>query len=305
MVRKRKHQNEQVLMQNAVKTLLANIRFASVDDPVSSIVITSSVPNEGKTTVAINLARAIATSGRDVLVVETDMRRRSLAGKLGVHPSHGLYAVLAGDCTLEEAVVPTKTGDCYFLDAEPNIPNPADILASHRFRKFVKEVNSKYDYVVFDTPPVGTFVDAAVIAAVVDATVLVVRENYVKRRDLVGAYEQLQKAEANVIGVVLNGCDRKADDYYYAYYNGDGVRVDLDAEAKAAARVPAAKAQTRPPRATARPAQAPHQAPSAQPQARATAPQQAAPAAQPVQAPRPVSPSSTAAMINQFQSTGR
>lgn len=305
MARKRKHQNEQVLMQNAVKTLLANIRFASVDDPVSSIVITSSVPNEGKTTVAINLARAIATSGRDVLLVETDMRRRSLAGKLGVHPSHGLYAVLAGDCTLEEAVVPTKTGDCYFLDAEPNIPNPADILASHRFRKFVKEVNSKYDYVVFDTPPVGTFVDAAVIAAVVDATVLVVRENYVKRRDLVGAYEQLQKAEANVIGVVLNGCDRKADDYYYAYYNGDGVRVDLDAEAKAAARVPAAKAQTRPPRATARPAQAPHQAPSAQPQARAAAPQQAAPAAQPVQAPRPVSPSSTAAMINQFQSTGR
>lgn len=305
MARKRKHQNEQVLMQNAVKTLLANIRFASVDDPVSSIVITSSVPNEGKTTVAINLARAIATSGRDVLVVETDMRRRSLAGKLGVHPSHGLYAVLAGDCTLEEAVVPTKTGDCYFLDAEPNIPNPADILASHRFRKFVKEVNSKYDYVVFDTPPVGTFVDAAVIAAVVDATVLVVRENYVKRRDLVGAYEQLQKAEANVIGVVLNGCDRKEDDYYYAYYNGDGVRVDLDAEAKAAARVPAAKAQTRPPRATARPAQAPHQTPSAQPQARSVAPQQAAPAAQPVQAPRPVSPSSTAAMINQFQSTGR
>lgn len=303
MARKRKHQNEQVLMQNAVKTLLANIRFASVDDPVSSIVITSSVPNEGKTTVAINLARAIATSGRDVLLVETDMRRRSLAGQLGVHPSHGLYAVLAGDCTLEEAVVPTKTGDCYFLDAEPNIPNPADILASHRFRKFVKEANAKYDYVVFDTPPVGTFVDAAVIAAVVDATVLVVRENYVKRRDLVGAYEQLQKAEANVIGVVLNGCDRKADDYYYAYYNGDGVRVDLDAEAKAAARVPAAKAQTRPPHPTARTAQAARQAP--QTAARAGAPQQAAPAAQPVQAPRPVSPSSTAAMINQFQSTGR
>lgn len=306
MARKRKHQNEQVLMQNAVKTLLANIRFASVDDPVSSIVITSSVPNEGKTTVALNLARAIATSGRDVLLVETDMRRRSLAGQLGVHPSHGLYAVLAGDCTLEEAVVPTKTGDCYFLDAEPNIPNPADILASHRFRKFVKEVNAKYDYVVFDTPPVGTFVDAAVIAAVVDATVLVVRENYVKRRDLVSAYEQLQKAEANVIGVVLNACDRKADDYYYAYYNGDGVRVDLDAEAKAAARVPAAKAQTRPPHPTARTAQAARQAPqAAQPAARAAAPQQAGVAAQPVQAPRPVSPSSTAAMINQFQSTGR
>ena len=221
MARKRKHQNEQVLMQNAVKTLLANIRFASVDDPVSSIVITSSVPNEGKTTVALNLARAIATSGRDVLLVETDMRRRSLAGQLGVHPSHGLYAVLAGDCTLEEAVVPTKTGDCYFLDAEPNIPNPADILASHRFRKFVKEVNAKYDYVVFDTPPVGTFVDAAVIAAVVDATVLVVRQNYVRRDDMVASFTQLKQADANVIGTVLNYCE---DDGlgHYGYYGSYG-----------------------------------------------------------------------------------
>lgn len=298
MARKRKHQNDQVLMQNAVKTLLANIRFASVDDPISSIVVTSSVPNEGKTTVALNLARAIATSGRDVLLVETDMRRRTLAAKLGIHPKQGLYAVLAGDATLDEAVVSTKTGDCYFLDAEPNIPNPADILASHRFRRFVKEVSAKYDYVIFDTPPVGTFVDAAVIAAVVDATVVVVRENYVKRRELVGAFDQLQKAEANVIGVVLNGCEQQSMDYYYAYYNGDGVRVDPEAEARATDRVPAAKVQPRPART------APSQQPSVvQHPSGAQAAPQARHSVQPVQAPRSIAPDTTAAMINQFQNS--
>lgn len=246
MARKRTHRNDEVALQNAVKTLLANIRFASVDEPVSSIVVTSSVPNEGKTTVSVSLAKAIATSGRDVLIVETDMRRRSLSGRLGVHSRQGLYAVLAGDCMLENAVVTTDVPDMYFLDAEPHIPNPADILASHRFRRFVKEVNSKYDYVIFDTPPVGTFVDAAVISAVADATVLVVRERFVKRAELLGAFEQLQKAEANVIGTVLNGCAPASGDYYYAYYNDSGDRVDMQSEQAASNRVPAAKASPRP-----------------------------------------------------------
>ncbi len=291
MARKRTHRNDEVALQNAVKTLLANIRFASVDEPVSSIVMTSSVPNEGKSTIAIALAKAIATSGRDVLLVETDMRRRSLAGRLGVHPRRGLYAVLAGDCSLEEAVVTTKVPDMHFLDSEPHIPNPADILASHRFRRFVKEVNSKYDYVIFDTPPVGTFVDAAVISAVVDATILVVREHYVKRTELLGAYEQLRKAEAHVIGTVVNGCPPSSNDYYYAYYNDEGERVDAKSEQAMASRVPAAKASPRP--VASRGSQA----------------------SSGVQSPRPVAPSSvgggnrippdsTAAMIGHFRSGG-
>ena len=85
----------QVVVQNAAKTLLANIRFASVDTPVHTLVITSSVPNEGKSTVCVNLAEAIATSGKSVLLVECDMRRRSLADLLGVHARTGIYGVLA------------------------------------------------------------------------------------------------------------------------------------------------------------------------------------------------------------------
>ena len=126
----------QVVVQNAAKTLLANIRFASVDTPVHTLVITSSVPNEGKSTVCVNLAEAIATSGKSVLLVECDMRRRSLADLLGVHARTGIYGVLAEQSELEDAVVATGVKGMYFLDAEPHIPNPADILSSRRFRRF-------------------------------------------------------------------------------------------------------------------------------------------------------------------------
>lgn len=225
MPRKKKASSDALVVQNAAKTLLANIRFASVDRPVKSIVLTSSVPNEGKTTVAYNLAQAIASSGKRTLIVECDMRRRSLADMVGARARHGIYAVLSGQVELDEALVATSHRNLFFLDSEPHIPNPADILSSQRFRKLVAQMESDFDYVVIDTPPVGTFVDAAIIAALADATALVVRERFVKRAELQNAYDQLKKADANVIGVIMNMCEAESSEYYYAYYNKEGKRV--------------------------------------------------------------------------------
>ena len=118
---------DKLVVQNAAKTLLANIRFASVDDPIRTITVTSSIPNEGKSTVSINLAQAIATSGKSVLLVEADMRRRSLSDMLGVRSRGGLYAVLSEQISIDQAIVETGQKNFYFLDAEPHIPNPADI----------------------------------------------------------------------------------------------------------------------------------------------------------------------------------
>ena len=120
-------------MQNAAKTLMANIRFMSVDNPIRSLVFTSSIPNEGKSTVACNVARAIASSGMRVCLVECDMRNRTLAGMLGVRSTGGLYSVLSDTMPLQQAIVSTNTENMFLLDAEPHIPNPADILASKRF----------------------------------------------------------------------------------------------------------------------------------------------------------------------------
>lgn len=225
MPRKKKASSDALVVQNAAKTLLANIRFASVDRPVKSIVLTSSVPNEGKSTVAYNLAQAIASSGKRTLLVECDMRRRSLADMVGARARHGIYAVLSGQVELDEALVATSHRNLFFLDSEPHIPNPADILSSQRFRKLVAQMESDFDYVVIDTPPVGTFVDAAIIATLADATALVVRERFVKRAELQNAYDQLKKADANVIGVIMNMCEAESSEYYYAYYNKEGKRV--------------------------------------------------------------------------------
>ena len=112
----------------------------SVDEPIKSIVITSSVPNEGKSTVSVNLAQAMATAGKRVLLVEADMRRRSLASMLKVRASSGLYAVLSDAAPLDAAVVSTTTANLQFLDTEPNIPNPADLISSKRFSRLVSQL---------------------------------------------------------------------------------------------------------------------------------------------------------------------
>ncbi len=212
-------------VQNAAKTLYANIRFMSVDDPIRSVVITSTAPNEGKTTTAVQLGRAMATAGKTVLLVEADMRRRSLAAMLEVHPQAGLYAVLSGAAPLSAAIASTSTPNLYFLDTEPNIPNPADIISSKRYRALAAKLAERFDYVIFDTPPVGTFVDAAVLSTMADGVVLVVRPGEVKRSALVGAYDQLRKADANVLGICATFCEGTGSEYYYAYYTSDGRRV--------------------------------------------------------------------------------
>ena len=188
--------------RNAVSTLYANLGFMSVDDPLGTIVVTSSVPNEGKTTIALELAEAMARSGKRTLLMECDMRRRSLAGRLGLHASAGVCAVVLGDVDLGQAVVRT---------AQPNL----------RFRNLVAFLGERYDYVVIDTPPVGTFVDAAIIGSAADATLLVVREDFVERTQVANACDQLRKAGANLIGTVMNCCEKAVPKHYEQYAKGE------------------------------------------------------------------------------------
>lgn len=211
---------DETAMQNAAKTLYANIRFSDVDDPIKSIVVTSSVPNEGKSTVSSRLAEAIASSGKRTLIVECDMRKRSLYRVLGVRSRTGLYAVLTDEASLNDAVVATRQENLSFLDVEPQIPNPADVISSKRFARLLLALEEHYDYVVLDTPPLGAFVDAAILARIADATVFVIRENFTRKNEVLEAFEQLKKAEANVIGSVINYCSEASNSSsYYHYYS--------------------------------------------------------------------------------------
>lgn len=216
---------DRVFLQNAVKTLVANIRFASVDNPVHVIGVSSSIPNEGKSSISYALAQALAAGGQEVLLVDCDLRRRSLMNMIGTHAQAGIYSVLSGQTELNDAAVETSTPGVYLLDCEPHIPNPVDILASRRFKSLVAQMREEFGYVVIDTPPLSAFVDGAVISQNVDGMLLVVRRNFTKRDEILGAYEQLKKAGANVLGTVLNFCEDEKSEYYYSYYNKDGKRV--------------------------------------------------------------------------------
>ncbi len=284
MAKRKAAGTDRVFMENAIKTLAANIQFASVDKPVTSVAVTSSIPNEGKTTIAIALARAMAQGGKEVLLVECDMRRRSIAGVLGAHARSGIYAVLSGQVRIEDAAISTSTRGLSFLDCEPHIPNPVDLLSSKRFRTLVGMLEQRYDFVIFDTPPLSAFIDAAVISQVVGGTLLVVRQGFVKRDELLAAHDQLQKAGANVIGAVMNYCESEKSEYYYSYYAKDG---------KDRSRTPAPQAVAASP--APRPAAAVHSVQSPHPATRQGA-ATAAPRTIPTPAPI-VSPDSTAQFL--------
>ena len=206
-------------MRNAANTLHANIEFSGVDSPVRTVCITSSVPNEGKSTVALSLAIAAGTAGKNVLLMECDLRRRSLRATLNAHPQHGLHSVLMGNCDLKEAAVETEFRGVSFLDAEPGIPNPEELLSSQRYASLLDHAREEYDLVIIDTPPIGAFADAAVVARQADGVALVVRENYTDKRDAQLAMNQLRASMARVLGIVLN-CEESANAGHYGYYYG-------------------------------------------------------------------------------------
>ena len=298
MLKQSKRGADRVFLQNAVKSLATNIRFASVDNPVQVITVTSSVPNEGKSLVSVELAKAVASGGKSVLLVECDMRRRSLAPMIGAHARYGIYSVLAGQVQLGAAVVETSQAGMYFLDCEPHIPNPVDILSSKRFHSFVEGLRRVYDYVIFDTPPLSAFIDASVIASVTDGTLLVVRQNFVKRDELVAAYEQLGKANAHVIGAVMNFCDTEKSEYYYSYYAKGGKKdseLEYDAQIpRPAPSVPAQAARpvSRPSTSAAAPAPG-----ASQPRPTAAQPKPSTPGIKPIPQGAHVEPGSTAQFL--------
>lgn len=216
-------------IRNSFKTLFANIRFASLDNPAKSIVITSSGINEGKTMVSANLAYAIASAGYKTLLIDCDLRKKSLYKIIDCRPEFGVLSILSGLCMPGDACAQTKVENLYFLDNVDKIPSPPDILASDRFAILIDRFHAMFDYIIIDTPPISSFVDAAIVSNIADATILVARSGKIKKEKLREAYKQLESAKANVIGTVLTfSTNKSSKDYYYAYYNKKNERVNKE-----------------------------------------------------------------------------
>lgn len=208
--------------EEAIKTLRTNIQFTGTE--VKSIVITSCYPNEGKSDVVFQLALEIGKMGKKVLVLDADIRKSSYISRFQVkQKTAGLSQYLSGQSGLQDIVYSTNFRDVDIIFAGPPAPNPSELLAQESFASLVHTMRGKYDYVLVDTPPVGSLTDAAVVARQCDGAILVVESDLVSRRVALKAKQQLEMSGCHILGAVLNKVDIKKNKYYskYSYYYGE------------------------------------------------------------------------------------
>lgn len=202
----------------AFRRLRTNLEYSNVDSPIGSLLVTSSVESEGKTTVALNLALALAEDGRRVIVVDADLRRPSVAEQLNISGSIGLTDYLRGSSALIDVIQQSGVKGLDVLACGPIPPNPAELLGSDRASAGWLELESMYDFVVVDSPPLLAVTDAAVIAPRVDGVLLVARANRTSRHQLSTLLTELGKVGVSPSGFVLNGVSSGSGSYGYGYY---------------------------------------------------------------------------------------
>jgi len=201
------------------RSLWTNIQFANVDKPVKTILITSPAPKEGKSLTAINLALTIARSGMKVLLMDTDLHRPRVHWISDRQKSPGLSELMAGDLNDIDGYLRNTTMDnFYVLTSGALTPNPAEILGSEKMKRLIEEVKKRFDIVLFDSPPVIPVADAAILAGMLDTTLLVVRSGKTTKQAVSRAKEVLQRLNASIYGVVLNNVDYTKQYGYYRYY---------------------------------------------------------------------------------------
>jgi capsular exopolysaccharide synthesis family protein len=203
--------------REAIKTLSMNLQFASSGDKIKTIAITSATPEEGKSTVAIMLGTALAEEGKKVLLVDMDFRSPSIGRYFGKRNKKGLIEFLNGKEPLEQIITETRIKGLYMVDSYHNRMLMATVVQSSQYRSFIETVSNMFDYILFDTPPIGMFIDSAVLANVADRTLLIVASGRVQRALGKDVVDQLQKANASIIGVALNFVDNRNSHYYYNY----------------------------------------------------------------------------------------
>jgi len=209
--------NMSVLTQDAFRTLRMNIAFSGQEKDIQTLVVTSSVPKEGKTSVSIGLGIAMAESGRRTLIIDCDCRKPSVGNRLRIRPEKTWLDVLYNHIPVDQAIVETQCPRLYFLDVEPGIAHSIEQLSGFRFRKMVEGLRDNFGFIIFDTPPIGAFIDAATLAGYADGTIMVISSGNQEVRLLKSSLEQIQKAGANFLGVVLNKVRISKASSYYKY----------------------------------------------------------------------------------------
>lgn len=207
----------------AYKSLRTNLNFISSASGIKSILITSAVPSESKSTVAINLAITLADNGSSVIVVECDLRKPELCKYLRVtSKGNGLSSVLAGNISLEESIINVEKFGISVLLGGTVPPNPSELLNNIRMQELIQTLKQKYDYVILDAPPVAVVTDAAVVGRMADGAILVVRSRFAPVKTIRLAKQRLEAVNIKVLGAVITHFNAKATQWRSGYNNYKG-----------------------------------------------------------------------------------
>lgn len=201
----------------AYRTLRLNLQYASLDSPLHTLLVTSSAPDEGKSTTLSNLAVTMAQAEQRVIMVDCDLRRPHLHTLFGLSNDVGLTTMMLEDQALSEPpLLETSIKGLRLLASGPLPPRPADLLGSQRMERVLERLKADADMVVLDAPPVMAVTDAVVLATKVDGVLLVVSAGTTKREQAQRAVERLRKVNAHILGAVLNNAP--IDATMHSYY---------------------------------------------------------------------------------------
>lgn len=219
-----RYHSTSVNIREAIKTLRTNIQFVGHGSDIKTLMLTSTFPNEAKTTTSIYLALSMAEAGKRVLLIDCDLRRPMMGEYMQIKQKLGLSDYISENCKLDDIIHPTECENLFFIDSGPKVLNSVEVVGSVRFENLITDLREEFDYVIIDTPPLGSFIDSALIGSLVDGTILIIEHGKIESKVAKSTIEQLKKAHAHILGVVYTNIDVRVDNYYgnygqYGYYS--------------------------------------------------------------------------------------
>lgn len=206
-------------VMESYKVARTNLAFSLIKQGCKKIVITSSLAKEGKSTSAVNISISLALQVNvKVLLIDSDLRKPKINSFFNLENAPGLTNYLANMCELKDIIQPTETSNLSVICSGISVPNPSEILASEAMANLLKALEQDYDYIILDTPPINIVIDALALTKIIDGVVIVVQEGFSTHPELVKTIETLQRVDAKILGIILNGTKMETkDNYKYQY----------------------------------------------------------------------------------------
>ena len=217
---KLKDKTQHFQFDEAIKMLRTNVEFAG--ENVQAVCITSCLPNEGKSSIVARLAESMAQAGKKVVLIDADLRKSVLLGRYIVEGTElkGLSHFLTGQGTIRECLCQTDYPTLQMIFSGPDVPNPAELLGGKRFSALLEALRKNYDYVLIDTPPLGSVIDAAIVSRQCDGVALVIASGEVSYKFAQQVKAQLEMSDCKILGVIMNKVNMESGKGYYGKYYG-------------------------------------------------------------------------------------